>query len=557
MSYLALARKYRPADFDNIVSQRHITATLKNAVSLGRISHAYLFCGPRGTGKTTTARVLAKALNCEKGPTPDPCGVCNVCVEIARCSSPDVFEIDAASNRGIDDIRELRENVRYASVGGKYKIYIIDEVHRLTKEAFDALLKTLEEPPAHVVFIFATTEPQALPPTILSRTQRYDFKRIPVSALAETINSIAQKESLTIDADAALMIAKKADGSLRDAISLLDQLSSFSEDKISAARAAEILGVVKTEFLFELAESVITHDTSKALSLFGDFIGGGGDSQELAEAFTGYIRNLLLIKNGVEDVTVLEIDANEIDRSRDLLNDIESVDLLRFFTVLADYKQSVKSGQDPRFAFEAALVKLSSLDRAVAIESLMNNQKNSMGSPNPPSIPSSRAAKGRYDDFNRSHQFSGPDPFQDNFPNSTEAKKTIPPLSYDGNLNMDIILQNWDNFCRFVYQDDKAIYAHLSLSMPSGYENGILSVGVDDSHTFQYQQLTRLNLKKSLENSLKRFFSSEIRLNIIQGPNEGRKSDDLPGNLNPDKIFKGSPSAKKLFDLMDGELLTQ
>jgi DNA polymerase-3 subunit gamma/tau len=241
MSYLALARKYRPGNFENIVSQHHITTTLKNAVELGRISHAYLFCGPRGTGKTTTARVLAKALNCEKGPTPEPCGVCTVCVEIARCSSPDVFEIDAASNRGIDDIRELRENVRYAAVGGRYKIYIVDEVHRLTKEAFDALLKTLEEPPSHVIFIFATTEPQALPPTILSRTQRYDFKRIPVSALAEAINSIAQKESLTIDPDAALMVAKKADGSLRDAISLLDQLSSFSENRIDVARAAEVL----------------------------------------------------------------------------------------------------------------------------------------------------------------------------------------------------------------------------------------------------------------------------------------------------------------------------
>ncbi len=167
MSYLALARRYRPGDFENILSQHHVTTTFKNAVKSGRISHSYLFCGPRGTGKTTTARVLAKALNCEKGPTPEPCGQCNVCKEITMGSSPDVFEIDAASNRGIDDIRDLRENVRYAPVGGKYKIYIIDEVHRLTKEAFDALLKTLEEPPSHVIFIFATTEPQSLPATIL------------------------------------------------------------------------------------------------------------------------------------------------------------------------------------------------------------------------------------------------------------------------------------------------------------------------------------------------------------------------------------------------------
>ncbi|NLI15737.1 MAG: DNA polymerase III subunit gamma/tau, partial [candidate division Zixibacteria bacterium] len=189
MTYLALARRYRPADFESILAQKRITRTLANAITTGRISHAYLFCGPRGTGKTSTARVLAKSLNCKNGPTATPCGECSNCLEIKQGNSPDVFEIDAASNRGIDDIRELRENVRYSPAASRYKIYIIDEVHRLTHEAFDAILKTLEEPPPHVIFIFATTEPQALPATILSRTQRFDFRRVPVSALAEAINN--------------------------------------------------------------------------------------------------------------------------------------------------------------------------------------------------------------------------------------------------------------------------------------------------------------------------------------------------------------------------------
>jgi len=560
MSYLALARKYRPDDFENIISQHHITTTLKNAVKLGRISHAYLFCGPRGTGKTTTARVLAKALNCEKGPTPEPCGECTVCKEIARCSSPDVFEIDAASNRGIDDIRELRENVRYAPVGGRYKIYIIDEVHRLTKEAFDALLKTLEEPPSHVIFIFATTEPQALPPTILSRTQRYDFKRIPVTALAEAINSIAQKEALTIDPDAALMIAKKADGSLRDAISLLDQLSSFSDSRIDVAGAAEILGIVKTEFLSEIAGALIAHDTSKALSLFGDFIKSGGDSQELAEALTGYIRTLLLIKNGVEDAAILELEKNEVEHAKELLDNIESVDLLRFFTILADYRQTVKSGQDPRFSFEAALVKLSSLDRAVTLEALLKNHDTGLGSVNSPSISGERMSKRR----NESNSMK---PSNFGFNNSSvhfdeaapivDRKNNIEPLSYQGSLEFGIISENWDDFCRFVSQEDKAIFAHLSLSMPSRFENEVLTIGVDDSHKFQFEQLNKIGNKKSLEKYLKKYFSKRVRLNIIQGPNVGRKSEDLPGNMNPEKLFNGSPEAKKLFDLMDGEILAQ
>lgn len=559
MSYLALARKYRPNDFENIISQHHITTTLKNAVKLGRISHAYLFCGPRGTGKTTTARVLAKALNCEKGPTPEPCGECTVCVEIARCSSPDVFEIDAASNRGIDDIRELRENVRYAPVGGRYKIYIIDEVHRLTKEAFDALLKTLEEPPSHVIFIFATTEPRALPPTILSRTQRYDFKRIPVSSLAEAINSIAQKENLTVDSDAALMIAKKADGSLRDAISLLDQLSSFSDGNIGISGAAEVLGIVKTEFLLNLTGALIAHNTSKVLSLFGDFIKSGGDPQELAEALTGYVRSLLLIKNGVEDVTIIEMEKGEIEQAKEILSDIESVDLLRFFTILADYKQMVKSGQEPRFAFEATLVKLSTMDRAVTLEALLKspdkvpkNLSSSLGSGGP--VSRRRDENNNLRSSNFGYNNAGPLAGIGHF---TERKNNIEPLSYQGDLDLGIISDNWDNFCGFVSQEDKAIFAHLSLSTPSKFDNGVLTIGVNASHKFQFEQLDKISNKKSLEKYLKKYFSKEMKLNIIQGLNEGRKSGDLPGDLDPGKLFNGSPEVKKLFDLMDGEILTQ
>jgi len=280
MSYLALARRYRPDDFSGILAQNHITKTLTNAVSSGRISQAYLFCGPRGTGKTSTARVLAKSLNCEKGPTPTPCSECNNCKEIKAGVSPDVFELDAASNRGIDDIRELRENVRYAPVASRYKIYIIDEVHR----AFDALLKTLEEPPAHVIFIFATTEPQQLPATILSRTQRFDFKRVPVSTLAEAVNDVAKTEEMEIEPKAALLIARKADGSLRDALSLLDQLTSFSDGKITTESTSEILGLVKSDFLFDITSAIISHDTAAALEMFSIYFNEGGDIDELARA---------------------------------------------------------------------------------------------------------------------------------------------------------------------------------------------------------------------------------------------------------------------------------
>jgi hypothetical protein len=360
---------------------------------------------------------------------------------------------------------------------------------------------------------------------------------------------------LTIDPDAALMVAKKADGSLRDAISLLDQLSSFSENRIDVATAAEILGVVKTEFLAEIAGAVIGHDTSKALSLFGEFVKSGGDSQELAEALTGYIRTLMLIKNGVEDVAVLEVDKNEIEQSKDLIGDIESVDLLRFFTILADYKQAVKTGQDPRFAFEAALVKLSSMDRAVTLENLLKNQGSKSGNYNSSPVSGRNFPNGQDSgaNFRSSNQgFTANNSRRGDSTPIVNTTNTIEPFSYQGELTIKLITENWDNFCRFVAMEDKTIFAHLSLS-----ENGKLTIGVDDCHNFQFEQLKRINTRKMLENLIKKYFSKEIKLNIIQGPDEGRKSEDLPGNLNPDKLFKGAPTAKKLFDLMDGEFLTQ
>jgi len=524
----------RPKNLAGMIGQERVRENLEILIAAAKqrgepIDHV-LFYGPPGLGKTTLAHILANEMG----------------VNIKVSAGP------AIERQG--DLAAILTNLRAGD------ILFIDEVHRLTKEAFDALLKTLEEPPSHVIFIFATTDPQALPPTILSRTQRYDFKRIPVSALAEAINSIAQKEDLTIDPDAALMIAKKADGSLRDAISLLDQLSSFSDSKIDIAGTAEVLGIVKTEFLSDITGALIAHDTSRALSLFGDFIKSGGDSQELAEALTGYIRTLLLVKNGVEDITILELEKNEIERAKEILDDIESVDLLRFFTILADYKQMIKAGQDPRFSFEAALVRLSSMDRAVTLEALLKNHDTGTGHINSPSTFSGSMEKSRNKNNNmRSSKFgynnsSVPFPKADR---NVDRKNNIEPLSYQGGLKFEIVSENWDNFCRFVSQEDKAIFAHLSLSMPSRLEDYILTIGVDDSHKFQFEQLNKIGNKKSLEKYLKKYFSQEVKLNIIQGPNEGRNSGDLPGNFNPEKLFNGSPGAKKLFDLMDGEILTQ
>ena len=560
MSYLALARRYRPNDFDGILSQNHITTTLKNAVVSGRISHAYLLCGPRGTGKTTTARVLAKALNCEKGPTPEPCGECTVCKEITAGSSPDVFEIDAASNRGIDDIRELRENVRYSPIGGRYKIYIIDEVHRLTKEAFDALLKTLEEPPAHVIFIFATTQPQALPATILSRTQRYDFKRIPISALVNAVNAIASEEGITIDPAAALLVAKKADGSFRDALSLLDQLSSYSDSAIDAARTAEILGLVKTEFLRDLTQAIITRDAPATLAKLGEFIKSGGDAMELAEALSAYFRALLLIKNGVDDIEQLELDVTEFDDARQMVADIDIVDLLRYFTVLADYRSLVKQGLDPIYSFETSVVKMASMDRAMSLEELFKSSR---------SIPDSvtqrpgagTSQKPRVENKHKSYPVDIPD-FNATVNNSDLAdiipvddEQAAPPREFDGEINIDLITKEWDKFCGFVSKKDKTVFAYTTMCKPSEYKDGVLTVTVNNGAKFQFEQLSQKSKKVALESYLKEFFSTDMRVELVMGADEpGKSNSDIYG---ADKIFEESPAVKKLFDELDGEIIGQ
>jgi DNA polymerase-3 subunit gamma/tau len=247
MSYLVFARKWRPLTFDDVVGQEHVTGTLKKAIEKNRIAHAYIFSGTRGVGKTTTARILARALNCDKGPTPDPCGTCDSCKGVVSGSSFDVLEIDGASNNSVDDIRQLRENVGYSAMGGKYRIFVIDEVHMLSKAAFNALLKTLEEPPPGVIFIFATTEPQKIPATIHSRCQRYDFRRIVPEQILERLEKICTTETISYEKAALMLIARKADGSMRDALSLLDQVCSYCPERLAEQEVRLVLGLVGME----------------------------------------------------------------------------------------------------------------------------------------------------------------------------------------------------------------------------------------------------------------------------------------------------------------------
>jgi DNA polymerase III subunit gamma/tau len=372
VSYQVFARKYRPQTFDDLVGQAHVTRTLRNAVEQNRLAHAYLFVGPRGIGKTSTARILAKALNCVHGPTVNPCGVCDSCKEIAGGNSLDVLEIDGASNNGVEQVRELRDNVRYAPTKGKFKIYIIDEVHMLTSAAFNALLKTLEEPPAHVKFIFATTEPQKVLPTILSRCQRFDLHRIPANLIAQHLQFIAGKENIVLDPAAAHAIAKGADGGLRDAESMLDQLVAFCGDKIEEPDVLNVFGFTSEQTVAQFTEKILRGETAAALELLHAEADNGKDMMKLMSDLISYLRDLLVGKVKPE---ALADDLNpDLQKSLEAqAGMIETDRLLELIDQFAAAEGRMKWAPNKRLHFEVALIKAIQTLNQVTLNEVIEN----------------------------------------------------------------------------------------------------------------------------------------------------------------------------------------
>jgi DNA polymerase III subunit gamma/tau len=404
MSYLVSARKYRPGTFDQLIGQEHIAHTLKNAISRDRVAHAYLFSGPRGIGKTSAARIFAKSLNCEQGPTPQPCGVCSFCTEIAEGRSLDLVEIDGASNRRIDEVRQLRENVRFVPTSSRYKVYIIDEVHMLTTEAFNALLKTLEEPPGHVIFIFATTEIHKVPPTIRSRCQQFVFKRIPIPLIVEGLKNILEDVEVSCEDRALFWIAKSALGSMRDAQSILDQMISYSEGTISEKDVFFVLGIPGYEVYHELAEHISRGDTTACFTLFDRLLKEGVEIVPLVSGMIEYYRNLFVLTldggqetdpspgtgsvsgsgrdagtgsqqhtgigsrqhtgsgsgaasgSGAEEL--IDLPAEDIQRMRQLLESYTAVDIQNVLTLLTRLSLDLRSTDIARELFEVTLIKL-------------------------------------------------------------------------------------------------------------------------------------------------------------------------------------------------------
>jgi len=360
MSYLALYRKYRPQTFDELIGQPHVARALRNALREERVAHAYLFAGPRGTGKTTTARLLAKALNCGDVPTAEPCGECDSCRRITQGSALDVIEIDAASKTSVDDIRELRERVQTAPAGSRFKVYIVDEVHMLSTSAFNAFLKTLEEPPRHVIFVLCTTEPHKLPATVLSRCQRYDFRRLSVADLTQLVEKVAQQEGLALDQRAAALLVRAATGSARDALSLLEQAQSYAGREIGADDIQAIVGGADVELLADFADAIADRNVDEVFHLVATAVEQGRDLRQLATDLVAHFRDLLLLRVCRRGEELVAVAAGSAARMKAQAQKMPESEIVRAAQVMSDAERELRRSEQQRLTLELAMVRLAS-----------------------------------------------------------------------------------------------------------------------------------------------------------------------------------------------------
>ena len=490
MTYLVTARKWRPMRFDEITAQEHVTLTIKNAILRNRIAHAYLFSGPSGVGKTTTARILAKSINCQNVKDGEPCNECDVCKEITEGRSLDVIEIDGASNRGIDEIRDLRESVRYSPSRLKYKVYIIDEVHMLTKEAFNALLKTLEEPPSYALFVLATTEPHKVIPTILTRCQRFDFKRIEIEKIIERLRFIAKEEKISVDEESFVTIAKKGDGSMRDALSIFDQVAAFCGNDIKHDIVINALSLVDDELFFRTTELIEKNDSKGAVELTAQIVSRGYDSVDFLEGLSGHIRNLLVVSTtGKTDL----IEASEDYRKRYLETaaKFDKLDLLRLLKTTSEAMQQIKYVSQPRIKLEMTLLQLVNMERSVKlrellqqVEDLKKNLSNSNSSANGSFTSRQSFAGNSTGASTRESRPAFSERKVQPIANTNRAASRPPdklseekPTYSSTEASFQEITVRWDEFLQYVQKERIGVWSQLINLKPLGTRSGWLILG--------------------------------------------------------------------------------
>ncbi|HDQ45086.1 MAG TPA: DNA polymerase III subunit gamma/tau [bacterium] len=555
MAYLVLARKWRPQIWEDVVGQHHVTATLRNAIQHDRLAHAYLFAGPRGVGKTSAARILAKALNCEQGPTPTPCNECGNCTEIAAGHSVDVFEIDGASNRGIDEIRNLRENIRYAPAHGKHKIYIIDEVHMLTNEAFNALLKTLEEPPAHVLFIFATTEPHRVPATIVSRCQRFDFHRIRSPDIVRHLRHICDSEKISVDDEALALIARKADGSLRDSQSILDQMISYTEEAITVETVSQALGVIDLDVFFEVTSILLAHDANQMMILIDRAVSKGIDLEEFVSGLTEHFRNLLIASaSGRADL--LHVSAADQKRYLDAAAQHHQADLLRLIRIITDTSFSLKRDPNPRITLELTLLKMVHLDKTVEIGSLLTALGNLERSGTKPSFSPAGSPENTKPPEKKTTVQGVADQSHARPRDSVPKPEETPPPPEPGLIPVTEIETRWDEVIEAVKKKKITIGSFLNEGVVHRIEGETLEIGFAVSNGFHVDAIMRCH--HQVEDVLKHLFGIPLKIRCLKGDFSPPRimpvtPEEKQAGLN--ELGKKSPVIQKLIDDFDVEAI--
>lgn len=527
MSYQVLAQKYRPQTFDDVIGQEAATRTLKNSVLNGRTANAYIFAGPRGVGKTTVARLLAKALNCEKPEKANPCNKCDSCRGITEGSNIDVLEIDGASNNGVDEVRALRENARFSPSKGKFKIYIIDEVHMLSTGAFNALLKTLEEPPKHVKFIFATTEPHRVIPTIMSRCQRFDFKRISPKMIRDRLLLIVKKEKIAINDDAAFFIARTADGSLRDALVILDQMVSFASGEINLNDVMELLGTARKDNIFELAGAIINNDAKKAAEMLDEMIASGKDPVVIANALLAHYRDLMIIKT--TGSPALDMAFTEEDMAK-IKTQLEKLSIEEIIYILQNISHAITLMKQTTFSrspLEIAVIRLTKREAALSLPALLEEFKKRGNTSSVPGEPV------RPNEISSTDAAETPSTVEERYPGRTLNPEQPAPGDSNGEEGLTADYSsgrfNWKAVLNYVRNKKMSVYTFLNVARALEFNETKIVIGFGKAHAFNKEALETAANKSIIEEAINKVTgaSPKIEFTLLEfldkpkGKNDG------------------------------------